>query len=139
MAIIQALCTSFKRELLLGVHNFASHTFKIALYTGAADLSASTSTYTTAAEVVGAGYDAGGKGLVAIHPVTEGSAALASFGDVTWPGSSFVTRGALIYNSSVAGNPAVAVLDFGADRLAGVAFTVTFPPATAAAAIVRIA
>jgi hypothetical protein len=152
MAIIQGMCTSFKRELLLATHNFNTHTFKIALYTSTADLTPATTAYTTSGEVAGSGYTAGGAVLTALRlgppavfgtptvPGTDGTTALVSFEDAAWPAATFSARGALIYNSSVAGNPAVAVLDFGADRSsAGNTFTVRFPPPTAATAIVRIA
>jgi hypothetical protein len=139
MAIIQALCTSFKRELLLGVHDFSAHVFKIALYTSGADLSGTTATYASAGEVSGAGYTAGGQALAATPPTTDGPVSLVSFNTVAWPAATFTARGALIYNSSVAGNPAVAVLDFGSDKaVANKQFDVTFPAATAASAIVRI-
>ena len=139
MAIIQGMCTSFKRELLLGVHDFSAHTFRIALYTSTADLTPATTAYTTSGEVVGSGYTASGAALTAVPPTTDGSTALVSFEDAAWPAATFSARGALIYNSSVAGNPAVAVLDFGADKtVAGQTFNVRFPAATAAAAIVRI-
>lgn len=139
MSITQAMCTSFKAQLLTGVHNFSAHTFKIALYTSSANLSAATSAYTDAGEVVGLGYTAGGAALTVSSVVTDGGVALADFADVSWPGATLSARGALIYNSSVAGNPAVTVLDFGADRTAaGVAFTVQFPAPTGETAIVRI-
>jgi hypothetical protein len=139
MAIIQSMCTSFKRELLLGVHDFSTHTFRAALYTSAASLNASTTAYTSAGEISGAGYAAGGQVLVQTPPVTEGGTAFVDFADVSWPSATFIARGALIYNSSVAGNPAVIVLDFGADRVAVAStFSVQFPAPVAATAIVRI-
>lgn len=139
MPIIQGMCTSFKVELLRGVHNFTTHTFKLALYTDAATLSAATTAYTTSGEVVGAGYTAGGATLTASTPAADGTVALVDFSDVSWASATLTARGGVIYNSSVAGNPAVAVLDFGADRVAvNNTFTVQFPAASAATAIVRI-
>jgi hypothetical protein len=139
MAIIQSMCTSFKRELLLGVHDFSTHSFKIALYGSAATLNAATSAYTSAGEVSGAGYTAGGLVLVTTPPTTDGTTALVSFGTASWPAATFAARGALVYNSSVAGNPAVVVLDFGSEKaVSGQQFNVTFPAAAAATAIVRI-
>lgn len=138
MPITQAMCTSFKRELLEAVHNFTAHTFKIALYTDAATLNAATTAYTTTGEVVGAGYTAGGLVLTATAPSVDGTVALVDFSDAAWPAATLTARGALIYNSS-ASNRAVAVLDFGADRVASNnTFTVQFPTAAAATAIVRI-
>lgn len=134
------LTTSFKRELLLGVHDFSTHVFKLALYTNAAALTAATSAYTTDGEVAGTGYTAGGVVLTATAPTTDGTIALVSFSDAAWPGATLTTRGGLIYNSSVAGNPAVQVLDFGADKVSnGTSFTVVFPPANAATGLIRIA
>jgi hypothetical protein len=140
VAIIQSMCDSFKLGLLTGVHDFSTHIFKTALYTGAAELSATTTAYTTSGEVVGAGYSAGGATLTATAPSVSNGVALVDFSDATWPSATFTARGALIYNSSVAGNPAVAVLDFGADKtVLGRPFTVSFPNATSETAIVRIA
>jgi hypothetical protein len=139
MPITQAMCISFKRELLEAVHNFTTHTFKIALYTDAATLSAATTAYTVSGEVSGAGYTAGGAVLTTTAPSADDSVALVDFADVSWPAATLTARGALVYNSSVAGNPAVVVLDFGADRSASNStFTVQFPVPTAASAIVRI-
>lgn len=138
MAIIQGMCTSFKRELMLALHDFDTATFKMALYTSTADLSPATTAYTTSGEVVGTGYTAGGVALSAVAPSLDGTVALVDFADAAWPAATLTARGALIYNSS-SSDRAVAVLDFGADRSAvGATFTVQFPAATAASAIVRI-
>jgi hypothetical protein len=138
MPITQAMCTSFKRELLEAVHNFTTHTFKMALYTDTASLSAATTAYTTAGEVVGAGYTAGGATLTVVAPSVDGTVALVDFADAAWPAATLTARGALIYNIS-ASNRAVAVLDFGADKTASnQTFTVQFPVANAATATVRI-
>jgi len=138
MAIIQGMCTSFKRELMAALHDFGTDTFKLALYTNAAELSPATTAYTATGEVVGTGYTAGGVALSAVAPTVDGTVAVVDFADAAWPAATLTARGALIYNSS-ADDRAVAVLDFGADRSAtGAVFTVQFPAATAASAIVRI-
>lgn len=137
------LCTSFKVELLEGVHDFTNgtgDTFKIALYTSSATLDASTTAYSATNEVSGTGYVAGGETLTTVSPTSSGTTAFIDFADVTWSASTITARGALIYNSTAAGNPAVAVLDFGADKTSTAGdFTVIFPTADASNAIVRIA
>ena len=139
MAITQTQTTSFKVEVLNGVHNFSNDTFKLALYTASAVLGADTLIYTTDNEVVGAGYTAGGNTLtVSVPPVSSGTTAYVSFDNTSWVSSTITARGALIYNSSQ-GNKAVAVLDFGADKAtSNTPFTVTFPAANATSAVVRI-
>jgi len=137
--IVQGQCTVFKKNLLSGLENFATGTtqvYKIALYTANANLNADTLIYTTTDEVVGTGYVAGGNVLSPIAPASLGSTAYISFDNVSWLTSSFLCRGALIYNSTT--NAAVAVLDFGSDKTASGTFTVTFPPATATTAVIRI-
>lgn len=143
MAITTAMCTSFKKEVLEAKHNFllsGGDTFKIALYTNAATLNASTTAYSATNEVAnGNGYTAGGATLTRIDPASSGTTGFADFADVTWSTSTITARGALIYNSSQ-GNRAVAVIDFGADKSsAGGEFTLTFPAADPTTAIVRIA
>ena len=139
MAITQTLCTSFKVEVLNGVHNFSADTFKLALYTDSATIGADTLIYTTNNEVVGTGYTAGGNTLtVSVTPVSSGTTAYVSFDNTSWASSTITARGALIYNSSQS-NKAVAVLDFGADKTtSNSVFTITFPAASATSAIVRI-
>jgi hypothetical protein len=136
------LCTSFKVELLEGIHNFSAaggDTFKIALYDNNAAFTAATTAYTTSDEIVGSGYTAGGNTLTNIDPTSSGTTAFLDFADTTWSAATITARGALIYNSSAVGNPAVAVLDFGGDKTSTAGdFTVVFPAASAAAAIVRI-
>lgn len=136
------LCTSFKVELLEGVHNFSAaggDTFKIALYDNNASFTAATTAYTTSDEVVGSGYTAGGNTLTNIDPTSSGTTAFLDFADTTWSAATITARGAMIYNSSAGGNPAVAILDFGGDKTSTAGdFTVVFPAASAAAAIVRI-
>ncbi len=147
MTIAQTATTSFKVELPQGVHNFgptAPDTFKIALYTAAANLDAATAVYDTAGEVVGAGYTAGGNTLtISVTPVAANNSAgmptsYWSFANSSWAGATFTARGALIYNSTE-GNKSVAVLDFGADKtVSNTTFQVVFPTPDANSAIVRI-
>jgi len=156
MAITTAMATSFKSELLQGIHNFhngsgggtttttgTGNTFKIALFTSSATMSASTTAYATTNEVSGTGYTAGGNTLTNVDPTTSGTTALTDFADTTWSSSSITARGALIYNSSTTAgtaNRAVAILDFGADKTSTSGdFTVQFPAADASNAIIRIA
>ena len=137
------LCTSFKVELLQGVHNFSAaggDTFKIALYDNNASFTAATTAYTTSDEITGSGYTAGGGTLVNVDPTSSGTTAFLDFNDFTFSAATITARGALIYNSSAVGNPAVAVLDFGADKTSTAGdFTIIFPTADASNAIVRIA
>jgi hypothetical protein len=145
MAITQAMCTSFKVALLDGEMDFSSNTsqtFKIALYTSSADLGAGTTAYATTNEVSssGTGYTAGGNTLtISANPAASGTTAFLDFADTTWTNATITARGALIYK--VGGtNPAVAVLDFGADKTSTAGdFQVQFPTADATNAIVRIA
>lgn len=140
--ISQNLCLSFKAELLKGYHAFAAgaraaDTFKLALYTSSADLSLSTTSYTSVGEVVGTGYTGGGK-VLAPTVAYDGSTAYVTFAALTWgPTASFTARGALIYNASQ-GNRSVAVLNFGSDKIATSTFEITFPAATASTALIRV-
>lgn len=142
MAITQAMCTSFKLALLDGEMDFSSDTsqvFKIALYTSSASLDATTTAYTTSNEVTGTGYTAGGNTLTVVAPTTSGTTAFLDFNDTTWAAASITARGALIYKSG-GGNPAVAVLNFGADITSTNGdFTIQFPAADASNAILRLA
>lgn len=143
MAITQAMCTSFKQALLDGEMDFSSdtsQTFKIALYTSSATLSAATTAYTTSNEVSGTGYSAGGNTLtISTNPTTSGTTAFLSFSNTTWSTASITARGALIYQSG-GSNPAVAVLDFGGDKTSTAGdFQIQFPTADASSAIIRIA
>jgi hypothetical protein len=137
------LCTSFKVEILKGVHDFTNgtgDTFKIALYTSSATLSATTTAYSATNEVSGTAYVAGGTALTNITPTSSGTTAYLDFNDAVWSLATITARGALIYNSTAAGNPAVAVLDFGADKTStGGDFTVVMPATGASTAIVRVA
>ena len=146
MAITQAMCTSFKKELMTATHNFTAtsgNTFNLALYTSSASLDASTTAYTTSNEVSGTNYTAKGGALTNVTPTTSGTTALTDFADTTFSSSSITARGALIYNSSTTAgtaNRAVCALDFGADKTSTSGdFTIQFPAADASNAIIRIA
>lgn len=136
------MCTSFKQALLDGEMDFSSDTsqvFKIALFTSSATLGAATTAYTTSNEVTGSGYTAGGNTLTVVAPTTSGTTAFIDFNDTTWSAATITARGALIYKSG-GSNPAVAVLDFGADIASTNGdFTIQFPVADASNAILRIA
>jgi len=147
MSIAQTTTTSFRVELLQAVHNFgptSPNTFKIALYTAAASLDATTTVYTTSNEVTGTGYTAGGNTLVIGTSPTSGNntasipTAYISFNNSSWPNATFTARAALIYNATQ-GNNTVAVLDFGSDKtVSNDTFQIVFPTADANSAIVRI-
>ena len=150
MSILQTVTTSCKVELLQAIHNFgptSPNTFKIALFTAAADLSASTTVYTagmTGQVANGNGYTTGGNTLVISQSPTSGNnqsavpTAFISFSNTSWTSASFTARGALIYNSTQ-GNKSIAVLDFGADKtVVNDTFQIIFPTADANSAIVRI-
>lgn len=151
MAITQAMATSFKIEILDGIHNFGTgvvragtgaDTYKIALYTSSATLDATTTAYTTTNEVAGTGYTAGGNTLTISQVPTNGGSgttAYLSFANTSWSTATITARGAMIYNSTQS-NKCVAVLDFGSDKssTAGT-FQINFPTADATNAIIRIA
>lgn len=140
MALTAAICNSFKTELLAMTPHTAADVYKIALFTSAATLSKSTTAYAATNEVSGTGYTAGGATLAGFAVSLDTDTAILDWTtDPTWPTSTFTARGALIYNSSRS-NKAVAVLDFGADITATAGtFTVQFPAAAAATAVIRIA
>jgi hypothetical protein len=137
------LCTSFKVELLAGTHNFTTgtgDTFKLALYDNSAAFTAATTAYTVTNEVSGTGYSAGGGTLTNVTPTSSGTTAFIDFADLTFSTATITAYGALIYNSSAAGNPAVCILDFGGAKTSTAGdFTIVFPTADASNAIVRIA
>ena len=138
------MCTSFKKELLTGTHNFTNssgNTFKLALYTNSASFTAATTAYTSSNEVSNSGsYSAGGGTLTNVTPTTSGTTALTDFADLEFTSATITARGALIYNDSVSGDPTVAVLDFGADKTStSGTFTIQFPAPNASNAIIRIA
>jgi hypothetical protein len=138
MALVQTLCSSFKQESWLGIHDLDTDVLKMALYTSAASLGADTTAYTLTGETSGTGYTAGGEILTNVQVLLSGTTAYVTFDNPAWPGSSFVTRGALIYNTSKA-DRAIAVLDFGSDKTAGPNFTVQLPAASATTAVIRFA
>jgi len=142
MAISQAVCNSFKQQILEGIHDFESggDVFKLALYSSAANLSAATTVYTSTNEVANTGqYTATGGTLTSQQTSLDGSVAIVDFADLSFTGVTLTARGALIYNTSES-SKAVAVLDFGADKTAtSGTFTIQFPAFTSAAAILRIA
>ena len=143
MAITQAVCTSFKQEILVEGHDFTASsgdTFKIALYSSSATLTASTTAYSSSNEVSDSGtYSAGGGSLTSVTPTTSGTTAICDFADISFTSATITARGALIYNSSDS-NKAVAVLDFGGDKTStSGTFTIQFPTADASNAILRLA
>ena len=148
MSIIQGATTSFKVELFQAVHNFgptSANTFKIALYTTAADINLDTTAYSATNEISGTGYTAGGNTLtISTSPTSSNNSssvptAYISFSNTSWTSASFTARAALIYNDTATGNPSVAVLDFGTDKtVSNDTFQIIFPTADANSAIVRI-
>jgi len=150
MAISQAMCTSFKVELLDGIHAFGTtvvraattaDTFKIALYTSSASLGATTTTYATSGECPSTGgYTAGGNTLtISQAPTATGTTSWLDFSDTTWSNATITANGALIYNATQ-GDRAVAVLAFGGDKTSTAGdFTIIFPTADSSNDIIRIA
>jgi hypothetical protein len=146
MAITQAMCTSFKTELLEGKHDFTNgqDTYKLALFTSAATLDATTTDYSTTNEVTGTGYTAGGGTLVNVTPTSSGTTAFTDFNDLTFSASTITANGAMIYNTQTGGGSgttdAVVILAFGSDKTSTNGdFTIQFPTADATNAIIRIA
>tara|TARA_A100001391_G_scaffold47976_1_gene28598 strand:- start:338 stop:793 length:456 start_codon:yes stop_codon:yes gene_type:complete len=151
MAITQAMCTSFKTELLTGTHNFTNssgNTFKLALYaigsggksSTTATLGATTTALVTTGEIASSGsYTTGGGSLTNVTPTSSGTTAFTDFADLSFTTATITARGALIYNSSQS-NKAVAVLDFGSNKSStSGTFTIQFPTANSTSAIIRIA
>jgi hypothetical protein len=137
--IQQGLTNSFKQEMLQAGQNLATDTLKMALYTGFADLGPATTAYTTASEVVGTGYTAGGELVTGatISIDVQTNTVYVDFNDVSWPGANFTARGALIYNVTRS-NASVAVLDFGSDKIfTSATNTVTMPVNSATTALIR--
>ena len=140
------MCTSFKDELLEGVHDFRSSggdTFKLALYDNSASFTATTTAYTATNEVSASGtYSAGGGTLTNVAPTTSGTTAFVDFADLSFTSATITAFGALIYNTTPAHtytNPSVVVLDFGGDKVSTAGtFTIQFPTADASNAIIRI-
>ena len=137
MAIAQAMCTSFKAEILDEQHDLVADTIKIALYTSSASLGAGTTAYSTTNEITGSGYTAGGVALSSKTVDTSGTTAYFDAADPSWTSATFTANGALIYNDTNS-DKAIAVLAFGGDfTVAGGTFQIVFP-AAGANAIVRI-
>tara|TARA_B110000977_G_scaffold195602_1_gene274350 strand:+ start:43 stop:483 length:441 start_codon:yes stop_codon:yes gene_type:complete len=146
MAITQAMCTSFKTELLEGKHDFTNgaDAYKLALFTSSATLSAATTDYSTTNEVSGTGYTAGGGTLVNVTPTSSGTTAFTDFNDLTFSSSTITANGAMIYNTQTGGGTgttdSVVILAFGSDKTSTNGdFTIQFPTADATNAIIRIA
>lgn len=146
MAISQAMCTSFKKELLEGVHNFKNSggdTFKLALFTSSASLGAGTTAYASSGinEVEnGNGYSTGGNTLTRVDPTTTNTTAFTDFANTTFSNSTITANGAMIYNDSASGDPAVIILAFGSNKSSSSGdFTVQFPTPDENSAIIRIA
>jgi hypothetical protein len=138
------MCTSFKVELMQGVHNFTNgtgNTFKLAMYDNSASFTAATTAYTATNEVANSGtYTAGGGTLTNVTPTSSGTTAFTDFADLSFTSATITAFGALIYNDTAAGNPTVCVLDFGGAKTSTAGtFTIVFPAATASDAIIRIA
>ena len=143
MAITQAMATSFKKELLEAKHNFLAsggNSFKLALYTSSATMSAATTAYTTTNQASGTNYTAGGSALTNINPTSSGTTGFTDFADLTFGTATITARGCMIYNDTATGDPTVAVFDFGGDKTSTAgSFTISFPTANASAAVIRIA
>ena len=138
------MCTSFKVELMQGVHNFTTgtgNTFKLALYDNSASFTAATTAYTVTNEVANSGtYAAGGGTLVNITPTSTGTTAFTDFADLSFTSATITAYGALIYNDTAAGDPTVCVLDFGGAKTStSGTFTIIFPTDDSTSAIIRIA
>jgi hypothetical protein len=138
------MCTSFKVELMQAVHNFTAstgNTFKLALYDNSASFTAATTAYTSSNEVGNSGtYSAGGGTLTNVTPTSSGTTAFTDFADLSFTSATITAYGALIYNDTAAGDPAVCVLDFGGAKTStNGTFTIIFPTADSTSAIIRIA
>ena len=135
MSIVQTQTTSFKKELYQAVHNLATDTIKIALYTGNADLNEATTVYSATNEVSGTGYTAGGETMTGVAISSSGYVAYANWSNVSWT-AALTARCALIYNVTQ-GNKSIAVLDFGSDKTSTTTFTITMPANTSTTALIR--
>jgi len=143
MAITQAMATSFKKELLEAKHNFLAsggNSFKLALYTSSATMSAATTAYVTTNQASGTNYTAGGSALTNVNPSSSGTTGFTDFADLTFGTATITARGCMIYNDTASGDPTVAVFDFGGDKTSTAgSFTISFPTANASNAVIRIA
>jgi len=146
MGITSAICNSFKQEILEAEHNFTAstgNTFNLALYDSGADLSKTTTAYTSSEEITntsGSAYSAKGNALTSVTPVLDSDTAICDFADTSWTSASFTARGCLIFNDSHSSDASVCAIDFGGDKtVTSGTFTVEFPAAAAATAIIQIA
>jgi len=144
MAISTAMCSSFKKELLEAKHNFLNsggNTFNLALYTSSATLNAATTAYSSTNEVSGTNYTAKGASLTRVDPsLVSTTTAITDFANLTFSNATVTANGALIFNDSASGDPAVCTLAFGGDKTSTAGdFTIQFPTADASNAIIRIA
>lgn len=137
------MCTSFKVELMKGIHNFdvGGNTFKLALYDNNASFTAATTAYTSSDEVTGSGsYSSGGGTLTNVQPTATGTTAFTDFNDISFTTATITAYGAMIYNDTATGNPSVVILDFGGAKTStNGTFQIIFPAATSSDAIIRIA
>jgi len=137
------MCTSFKSEILRAIHNFSTsggNTFKLALYDNTPSFTAATTAYTSSGEVSASGtYASGGGILTNVTPTTSGTTGYTDFADISFTSATITAYGAMIYNDSAVGDPAVCILDFsGAKTSTTGTFTIVFPTADATSAIIRI-
>jgi len=146
MGITSAICNSFKQEILEAEHNFTAstgNTFNLALYDSGADLSKTTTAYTSSEEITntsGSAYSAKGNALTSVTPVLDSDTAVCDFSNTSWTSASFTARGCLIFNDSHSSDAAVCAIDFGGDKtVTSGTFTVEFPAAAASTAIIQIA
>jgi hypothetical protein len=136
--ITAGLTTSFKREVLLGIHDLDTDVLKIALYTADANLGPDTTVYSATNEVSGTGYTAGGEVLLNVIVQQGNGTGYATFDDPSWPGANFTTRGALIYNYTK-GNKSIGVFNFGTDQsMTNQGFTIQLPADNPETAVIRI-
>jgi len=136
--ITAGLTTSFKREVLLGVHDFSVDVIKIALYTSSADLGPNTTVYSATNEISGEGYIAGGNVLLNVTVQQGNGVGYVSFSNPTWPGTSFTTRGALMYNFTKSGK-AIGVFNFGTDQTTvNQGFIIQLPTNNPETAVIRV-
>jgi len=146
MGITSAICNSFKQEILEAEHNFTAstgNTFNLALYDSGADLSKTTTAYTSSEEITntsGSAYSAKGNALTSVTPVLDSDTAVCDFADTSWTSASFTARGCLIFNDSHSSDASVCAIDFGGDKtVTSGTFTVEFPAAAASTAIIQLA
>ena len=146
MGITSAICNSFKQEILEAEHNFTAstgNTFNLALYDSGADLSKTTTAYTSSEEITntsGSAYSAKGNALTSVTPVLDSDTAVCDFANSSWTSASFTARGCLIFNDSHSSDAAVCAIDFGGDKtVTSGTFTIEFPAAAASTAIIQIA